>query len=52
MELLLQKESGLACFGGKVAPSLNGVDPSLCTHLLDPTTWILIKVLNKMAENG
>jgi hypothetical protein len=28
VELLLQKESGLASFGTKVAPSLNGADPS------------------------
>ncbi len=28
VEPLLQKESGSASFGAKVAPSLNGVDPS------------------------
>jgi hypothetical protein len=28
VELLLQKESGSASFGAKVAPSLNGADPS------------------------
>jgi hypothetical protein len=28
VELLLQKESGLASFGAKVVPSLNGVDLS------------------------
>ncbi len=28
VELLLQMESGSASFGAKVAPSLNGVDPS------------------------
>ncbi len=36
VELLLQKESGSASFGTKVAPSLNGVDTSLRTQLLDP----------------
>jgi len=36
VELLLQKESGSAIFGAKVAPSLNGVDPSLWTQLLNP----------------
>ncbi len=37
MEPLLHKESGLASFGTKVAQSLNGVDPSLRTQLLDDT---------------
>ncbi len=37
VEPLLQKESGLASCGANVAPSLNGVDLSLGTQLLDPT---------------
>ncbi len=37
VELLLQKESGSANFGAKLVPSLNGVDLSLQTQLLDPT---------------
>ncbi len=28
VELTFQRESGLASFGAKVVPSLNGVDPS------------------------
>ncbi len=37
VEPLLQKERQSASFGTKLVLSLNGVDPSLLTQLLDPT---------------
>jgi len=37
VELLFQEESGSASFGPKVAPSLNGVDPSF-----ELSCWILL----------
>ena len=38
VKLLLQKESRSASFGAKVAPSLNGVDPSF----YELSCWILL----------
>jgi hypothetical protein len=34
VEPLLQKESGSASFGAKMAPSLNGVDPSFVNSVV------------------
>ncbi len=55
VELLLQKESGAASFGAKVAPSLKRVDPSFmkpvtgsisrakCSNILQDKSYLLFR---------